>query len=85
MPVNCSEVRDTIILVNQIIDEIGSTRADLIPILQRISNECGHISNSAINEIRSEDKFTTKSNICSSHLLPHADDQASWSTYRTVL
>ena len=51
MPVNCSEVQDTIILVNQIIDEIGSTRADLIPILQRISNESGHISNSAINEI----------------------------------
>ena len=51
MPVNCCEVQDTIILVNQIIDETGSTRADLIPILQRISNECGHISNSAINEI----------------------------------
>ena len=51
MPVNCSEVQDTIILVNQIIDEVGSTRAHLIPILQRISNECSHISNPAINEI----------------------------------
>ncbi|HSN94167.1 MAG TPA: NADH-quinone oxidoreductase subunit NuoE [Anaerolineaceae bacterium] len=51
MPVNCSEVQDTLILVNQIIDEIGCTRADLIPILQKISNECGYISNSAVNEI----------------------------------
>jgi len=51
MPVNCSEDQDTKILVNQIIDEIGISRADLIPILQRISNECGYISNSAINEI----------------------------------
>jgi len=51
MPVNCNDIQDTIILANQIIDEVGSTRADLIPILQRISNECGHISTAAINEI----------------------------------
>ncbi len=57
MPVNCSEVSVTSILVNQIIDEIGNTRADLIPILQRISNECGYISDTAINEIARRTKL----------------------------
>ncbi|MGB4595682.1 MAG: NADH-quinone oxidoreductase subunit NuoE [Anaerolineaceae bacterium] len=51
MTENCNDVRDTISLVGEAIDEIGSTRADLIPILQRISNECGFISNTAITEI----------------------------------
>lgn len=51
MTENCNDVRDTITLVGEAIDEIGSTRADLIPILQRISNECGFISNTAITEI----------------------------------
>jgi NADH-quinone oxidoreductase subunit E len=51
MPVNCKDIKDTITLVGGAIDEIGKTRANLIPILQRISNECGYITAEAVTEI----------------------------------
>ena len=51
MPVNCKDAQETLNLVQNAIDQIGHSRADLIPILQRISNDCGFISNEAISEI----------------------------------
>jgi NADH-quinone oxidoreductase subunit E len=51
MPVNCNNEHDITSVVGEIIDEIGHTRADLIPVLQRISNQCGFISDIAIDEI----------------------------------
>ena len=57
MPVNCKDAQQTLNLVQSTIDQIGRNRADLIPILQSISNECGHISNEAISEISKQTKL----------------------------
>lgn len=57
MPVESKDVQDIITIVRDTIDDIGSARADLIPILQRVSNECGYISETAIEEIATRTKL----------------------------
>lgn len=57
MLVDSKDVQDTLTLVRDTIDALGSTRADLIPILQRVSDECGYISETAIQEISSRTKL----------------------------
>jgi NADH-quinone oxidoreductase subunit E len=57
MPLDSKDVQDTVTMVRETIDALGDTRADLIPILQRISNECGYISETAISEISKRTKL----------------------------
>lgn len=51
---------ETIQLVNEIVASIGTTRADLIPILQKVSNNLGYISQDAIKQISVLLKLPTK-------------------------
>ena len=51
---------ETIKLVNEIVASIGTTRADLIPILQKVSNNLGYISQDAIKQISVLLKLPTK-------------------------
>jgi len=53
MTVESTAEKETIQGVRQIVERIGSARADLIPILQAITNEFGYISEIAIKEISS--------------------------------
>ena len=57
MPVNCNDTIEILDLVQNAINELGHTRADLIPVLQRVSNECGFISDTAINEISKQTRL----------------------------
>lgn len=51
MTVDTITEQETIDGVRQIVEKIGSTRADLIPILQAVTNNFGYISETAIKEI----------------------------------
>lgn len=53
MAVDKSSEKETIDGVSRIVNNIGSTRADLIPILQAITDEFGYISEVAITELSS--------------------------------
>lgn len=57
MPINCTEAQEIVNLVDGAVAEYGNKRADLIPILQRVSNDCGFISETAINEISKRTKL----------------------------
>jgi NADH:ubiquinone oxidoreductase subunit E len=47
-------------LVTKIVTSIGTTRGDLIPILQKVTNELGYISQEAIQQISVLLKLPTK-------------------------
>ncbi|HOA21451.1 MAG TPA: NADH-quinone oxidoreductase subunit NuoE [Anaerolineaceae bacterium] len=51
---------ETIQLVNEIVASTGTTRADLIPILQKVTNNLGYISQDAIKQISTLLKLPTK-------------------------
>ena len=51
MTVDTITEQETIDGVRQIVEKIGSTRANLIPILQAVTNNFGYISETAIKEI----------------------------------
>ncbi len=48
--VNSSE-KETILRVREIVEHIGAARADLIPVLQAITNEFGFISQTAMEQL----------------------------------
>ena len=50
----------TILEVREIVKRIGSTRADLIPVLQAITNEIGFISQTAMEELSALMNLPTK-------------------------
>jgi len=52
--------QETLEFVRDTISQIGSTRADLIPILQTITNKFGYISQVAIREVAALLKLPTK-------------------------
>ncbi len=52
--------QETLEFVRDTISQIGSTRADLIPILQSITNKFGYISQVAIREVAALLKLPTK-------------------------
>lgn len=51
MTVDTFTEQETIDAVREIVEKIGSTRAELIPALQAITNKFGSISKTAINEL----------------------------------
>ena len=51
MTVNTFTEQETIDVVREIVEKIGSTRAELIPALQAITNKFGYISETAIKEL----------------------------------
>jgi NADH:ubiquinone oxidoreductase subunit E len=51
---------ETIRLVNEIVASTGTTRADLIPILQKVTNNLGYISQDAIQQISALLKIPTR-------------------------
>ncbi|HOE34520.1 MAG: NADH-quinone oxidoreductase subunit NuoE [Chloroflexi bacterium] len=51
---------ETIRLVNEIVASTGTTRSDLIPILQKVTNNLGYISQDAIQQISALLKIPTR-------------------------
>ncbi len=51
MPPVIINKEETILGVRRIVERIGATRADLIPVLQAITNEFGFISQPAMEEL----------------------------------
>lgn len=50
--------------IREVVENIGSTRADLIPVLQAITNKFGYISQSAIKELSGLMGLPTKRFFC---------------------
>ena len=60
MPSETMNEEKTILEVRGIVKRIGSTRADLIPVLQAITNEIGFISQTAMEELSALMNLPTK-------------------------
>ncbi len=60
MPSETMNEEKTILEVREIVKRIGSTRADLIPVLQAITNEIGFISQTAMEELSALMNLPTK-------------------------
>lgn len=60
MPSDTMNEEKTILEVRGIVKRIGSTRADLIPVLQAITNEIGFISQTAMEELSALMNLPTK-------------------------
>jgi NADH:ubiquinone oxidoreductase subunit E len=60
MPSDTMNEEKTILEVREIVKRIGSTRADLIPVLQAITNEIGFISQTAMEELSALMNLPTK-------------------------
>ena len=60
MPSDTMNEEKTILEVREIVKRIGSTRADLIPVLQTITNEIGFISQTAMEELSALMNLPTK-------------------------
>ena len=60
MPSDTLNKEENILGVQEIVKRIGSTRADLIPVLQAITNQFGFISQTAMEELSQLMNLPTK-------------------------
>lgn len=60
MPSTTMNEEETSLSVQEIVKRIGSTRADLIPVLQAVTNQFGFISHTAIKELSELMNLPTK-------------------------